>query len=426
MIGWSRALSTNRLAAWLRRPSVPKPLVWLAELGTAGYPAGVRRRLMILNLIAYLIVISTLGYIVQHAALDLVTYRPVILINIALLPIAVLVPLAHRYSEIAGGMLILVCEYVALIAFTAYLGTSAGIHLQYFVAAAAPFVVLGLERIRLVIVCVVCALLLHLAAWAYFPPERALIAAEQPVVDSLYVQAAATTVALIAAAVWYAFGLAERAQAETDRLLRNILPDAIVEHLKVHPGELIADSVDEASVLFADISGFVALSRRIGATGVVRLLNALISEFDALAARHGVEKIKTIGDAYMAAAGVPARSPNPAVQLARMALDMQAAVAQLAASGPAVQIRIGIATGPVMAGVIGTKKFSYDVWGDTVNLASRLEQSCRIGCIHVCETTHARLCDRFALEPHGPIDLKGVGPQRTWFLTAPAVASAGI
>jgi adenylate cyclase len=392
----------------------------LAELGTEGYPPDVRRRLMILNLVAYLIAITTAGYALQHASLDFEAYRPVILINLALVLIAVLVPLGHRLNEIAGGMILLICEYVALIAFTAYLGRTSGVHLQYFVAAAAPFLVLGLQRIRLVIACVCFGLLLHLFAWFYFSGEGSLIPVEPAVRDSLYVQAAVTTMGLIAATVWYAFRLAERARHETDQLLRNILPDSVVERLKAHPGEVVADSFPEASILFADISGFVVLSRRLGPEGVVRMLNELVSNFDRLAAKRGVEKIKTIGDAYMAAAGLPEPVADHAARIARMALDMHAEVARLAGeTGLSLQVRIGIATGPVLAGVIGTKKFSYDAWGDTVNLAARLEQTGRNGRIHLCETTRARLEAHFCFEPHGPIEIKGMGPQRTWFIVDP-------
>src|SRR5690606_31306822 len=322
-------------------------------------------RLLIVNLIAYLIAVTTAGYALQHVQLDYQTYKPIVFINLALLAMALTVPAMHRFSSIAGGMLIVVSEYVALMAFTMYLGRSSGIHLQYIVAAAAPFVVFGLERLKLVTTVVVLGLVLHLITWFKFPPEAALIKADQEVLDSLYTQAAISTVGLIAASVWYAFRLVERAQAETDALLRNILPDSVADRLKSRPGELIADTHDEVSVLFADISGFVGLARSLGASKVVNLLNEIVSEFDKLAAKHGVEKIKTIGDAYMAVAGLPDPTHDHAERLARMALDMLAVVERFRAeTGLSLQMRIGMAAGPVLAGVIGTRKFSYDVWGD--------------------------------------------------------------
>ena len=411
----ARLLASVRGLAWLR--PVGEVLNRLAELGTSGYPPEVRLRLKILNFIAYLIAITTFIYAVQQSFLDFTTYRPVILINVALIPAALLVPFGHRFSEIAGGMLLLIAECIALIAFTAYLGTTSGLHLQYFAMAAAPFVVLGLERIRLIVACIIAALTLHLVAWFNFPPDTAIIQADREVLDSLYTQAAITTMGILAATVWYAFRLVERAKSETDNLLRNILPENVVERLKAEPGVAIADSFDDASVLFADISGFVPLSRALGPARVVDLLNQLVRRFDSLAEHHGVEKIKTIGDAYMAVAGVPEQCPDHAARLARMGLAIHTEVRALAAqTGQNVKVRIGMASGPLMAGVIGTHKFSYDVWGDTVNLAARLEAAGNVDGIHVCCNTYETLKDQFEFVRHGTIDIKGVGAQETWFL----------
>ncbi len=346
----------------------------LAEAGTAPYPPDVRRRLKILNVMCYLIATTTLLYAIQQATTDFNTYAPMVFVNLALVVTVVMVPFAHRISEIAGGLLLVGAEYAALFAFTDFFSREGGAQLQYIIAAAAPFVIFGLQRIKLIVSVVLLGLTLHILAWFWFPAAGRINAWEQPVVDSLYTQAAITTVVLIAASVYYAFSLAEQAKAETDAVLRNVLPDAIVERLKANPGALIADSIEDASVMFADISGFVALTRRLGANATVDMLSRLVSEFDALAVRHGVEKIKTIGDAYMVVAGLPEPVPDHTARLARMGLAMLDTVAHYREeSGLAIKLRIGMASGPVTAGVIGTRKFSYDVWGDPVNLASRLE-----------------------------------------------------
>ncbi len=410
---WRRLSNTSVL----RR--VIDGVTYAAELGTSGYPPDVRRRLLIINLIAYLIAASTAIYALQHIKLDYQTYKPLVFINLALLVIALLVPAMHRFSPIAGGLAIVISEYVALMAFTFYLGRTSGMQLQYLVAAAAPFVVFGLERIRLVVAVVAIGLALHLIAWFRFPGEAAYIKASSDILDPLYVQAAITTAALIAASVWYAFRLVERARAETDTLLRNILPDSIADRLKARPGELIADSYAEATVLFADISGFVAIARQLGAERTVAMLNSLVSEFDALAARHGVEKIKTIGDAYMAVAGLPERSPDHTMRMARMALDMLTAIERVRAdTGLDLNMRIGMASGPVISGVIGTRKFSFDVWGDAVNIAARLENLGAKGRVHICPACREILEPAFTLEPRGPVDIKGVGQRETWFLVS--------
>lgn len=373
---------------------------------------------MILNMIAYLIAVSTLVYGIQNMFMDFEKYKPVIIINMALVFVSLLVPFSHRISDTAGGLIIVLAEYAALLAFTAYLGRSSGLHLQYIVAAAAPFVVFGLNRLRLIIPIILGGAALHVASWFWFPDSKALIVdADQHVINSLYTQAAITTFGLIAASVYYAFRLAENAKAETDTLLRNILPDSIVERLKSKPGEAIADSFHDASILFADISGFVPLARRLGAEKTVELLNAVVTEFDALAERHGVEKIKTIGDAYMVAAGVPEPMPDHLRRMARMALDIQDVAARIRKERAVdVNIRIGLASGPVMAGIIGRQKFSYDVWGDAVNLAARLEALSIPGRIHICPRCKAGLDREFVFESRGSMEIKGVGLQETWFL----------
>jgi adenylate cyclase len=398
------------LRAWGRR---------LAAAGTAGYPPDVKRRLKILNVMCYLIAVTTLLYATQQAATDYATNAVMVWVNIALVVTVLLVPLAHRINEIAGGLLLVGAEYAALFTFTEFFSREGGAHLQYIIGAAAPFVIFGLHRIKLVGFVVLLGLALHIIAWFRFPQIGPVAPEQQAAIDSLYTQGAITTVILIAASVYYAFSLAEEAKAETDAVLRNVLPDPIVERLKANPGGLIADAIDDASVMFADISGFVALSRRMGAHATVGMLSRIVSEFDALAVRHGVEKIKTIGDAYMVVAGLPEPVPDHTIRLARMGLDMLVTVERLRAEHDIqVNLRIGMASGPVMAGVIGTKKFSYDVWGDPVNLASRLEGQSVPGRILICPGCHEKLGDGFIYESRSPVEIKGIGAQEAWFLVA--------
>lgn len=399
----------------------------IAEAGTASYPPDTRRRLKILNMVAYLIAATTLIYAIQQTLQDFRTYAPMIALNIAIVVSMLMVPFAHRINEIAGGLLIVGIEYAALLGFGDFFSRDGGSQLQFIIAAAAAFVIFGLKRIWLIIGVVGLGLILHLYIWFSFPAEGRVAPHEQPVADSLYVQGAITTFVLIAACVWYAFSLVERAKAETDAVLRNVLPDAIVERLKASPGKTIADSIDDASVMFADISGFVALARQLGADQTVDLLSRIVSQFDALAVKHGVEKIKTIGDAYMVVGGLPEPAPDHTARLVRMAFDMLACIERLRAeSGLKLNIRVGVASGPVTAGVIGTKKFSYDVWGDPVNLASRLEGLSAPGRILICPSCREKLGDAFIYETRGTIDIKGVGDLETWYVVGaqPAAASA--
>jgi class 3 adenylate cyclase len=205
----------------------------------------------------------------------------------------------------------------------------------------------------------------------------------------------------------------------SERLLLNVLPQPIAERLKT--GEsLIVDRFDTVSVLFADIVGFTAMSSRTSPEELVTMLNDLFSTFDRLAEQHGLEKIKTIGDAYMVVAGIPQPVADHATAIAHMALDMMAGVAEYAARvGVPLTIRVGIHTGSVVAGVIGKKKFIYDLWGDTVNLASRMESTGLPGRIQVSEATYELLRDLFDFEERGPIEVKGKGQLSVYLLLGP-------
>jgi class 3 adenylate cyclase/HAMP domain-containing protein len=215
-----------------------------------------------------------------------------------------------------------------------------------------------------------------------------------------------------------------RKNEENERLLQNILPVTIAERLK-RGEKVIADSCCEATVLFADIVGFTDLSTRVPARELVELLNRLISDFDQLAKDHGVEKIKTIGDAYMAVAGVPYPRHDHAEAIAHFAIGMLCAVArQKTCDGTPVQLRIGINSGPVIAGVIGTHKFAYDLWGDTVNTASRMQSYGKPGCIQVTDATYSLLKHRFPFQPCGELQVKGKGHLPTYLLAAHAAVVA--
>lgn len=210
----------------------------------------------------------------------------------------------------------------------------------------------------------------------------------------------------------------EAEQARSEALLFNVLPAPIAVRLKSGE-EPIADNCSEVSVLFADIVGFTRLSAQVSPTEMVQMLNRIFSSFDRLATVHGLEKIKTIGDGYHAVAGIPVGRSDHAEAAATMALDMLETVERLAAeTGWPLKIRIGIASGgPVIAGVIGSRKYVYEVWGDVVNTASRMESHGIPCAIQVTEETRDRLRDSFTFEDRGSMEVKGKGPMRTYLLT---------
>jgi adenylate cyclase len=207
-------------------------------------------------------------------------------------------------------------------------------------------------------------------------------------------------------------------QAKAEDLLLNILPRSIADKLKAET-QTIADQFSSASILFADVVDFTPLSERLPPTEVVGLLDHLFSHFDALAERYELEKIKTIGDCYMVAAGVPSPRPDHARALALMALDMQLAMRSVDEVGHlGLTLRVGINSGPVVAGVIGRKRFLYDLWGDAVNTASRMESHGTSGRIQITRATKELLEDEFVCEPRGTIPVKGKGEVETWYLVA--------
>lgn len=209
---------------------------------------------------------------------------------------------------------------------------------------------------------------------------------------------------------------AEYAKSET--LLHNILPPSVAERLKENP-DVIADGHSPVTILFADMVDFTNLASRLSPEALVSLLNKVFSRFDALVVEMGVEKIKTIGDAYMVVAGLPEPRADHAQAMARLALAMAAATEEVSReSGEALQIRIGIHSGAVVAGVIGQKKFAYDIWGDAVNVAARMESHGAPGKIQISADTAALLGEEFSLEPRGEIEVKGKGTMQAFFLTA--------
>jgi guanylate cyclase len=207
-------------------------------------------------------------------------------------------------------------------------------------------------------------------------------------------------------------------QARSDRLLLNVLPKEIAVILKEEE-RTIADHIPAMSVLFADMVEFTPISERLSPEEVVHFLNEVFSYFDALSDKYGCEKIRTIGDSYMVACGIPIPRPDHAKALARMAIEMRDYISKLGGSGgEEVQFRFGLNSGPAVAGVIGKAKFHYDVWGDTINTASRMESHGVPGKIQITAATYELLKDSFLCEYRGQIEVKGKGSLQTWFLEA--------
>jgi len=216
--------------------------------------------------------------------------------------------------------------------------------------------------------------------------------------------------------VFYFVGQKNIFQQKSETLLLNILPKEIAAILK-NESRTIADHYEEASVLFADMVGFTPLSAQLPPVEMVELLNEVFSFFDSLLDKYGVEKIRTIGDSYMVASGVPRGRPDHAQALARMALDMRDYIStHTFRNGQRVSFRIGINSGSMIAGVIGRRKFVYDVWGDAVNIASRMESHGLGDAVQITQTTYELIKDEFVCEPRGTVNVKGKGEMEVWLV----------
>ena len=221
--------------------------------------------------------------------------------------------------------------------------------------------------------------------------------------------------AFIFAGMAYFVGQRDRLQRESDDLLHNILPDEIARRLKTDTA-MIADDYESVSILFADVVDFTPMSSKMTPAELVGLLNNLFTTFDAFVDQLGLEKIKTVGDAYMVASGVPEARSDHAHAIAELALLIRDHTTEEMINGHRLNLRIGIDSGPVVAGVVGTDKFAYDLWGDTVNTASRMESGGIPGAIQVTAATEALIRDEFVCEPRGVVNVKGKGDMSTYLL----------
>jgi len=390
----------------------------VVELGTSGYPPKTRRRLRNINVGCYSVAISCALFALTFALQDSARYRGAIAINLIMMAASLVVPLLHRIHEVAGALFVAFVLLLGLFSIIALVGSQSGIQINFIAASAMAFMIFELKRLPYILLVIGIAIVLHVAAWVLFPQGLLPGPPDKGFVLQLYITTVLTISVIVAVLVYFAFWTAEQAERETESLLHRVLPAQVAERLKASPEHSVSDNFNEAAVLFSDIVGFVPVSRSLGAARTVAMLNDLVHGFDNLAAEHGVEKIKTIGDAYMAAAGILRPAPDNAGCLARMALRMHdIAEATGTRFGVTLNLRVGIALGPVMAGVIGAHRFGYDIWGDAVNLAARLESSGKPGKIQVSQSFRDALHQSFVFAPRGPREIKGVGTIETFYLT---------
>jgi adenylate cyclase len=393
------------------------------RFGTERYPEKVARRLRAVNMGTRIAAVGHGFFAVVSFAYSTRFWWLALAHMVAMLLFAG-VPRLHRLGPRAGAVATIVLFYLDVLAFICLTGTGVGIQFYFLLLVALTVLYLGPEQIAATTVSGAVAAALIIVVQLTVPADTGLL--PWPLIVTGVLSNAVFSCGSLLLIVSYAFGevaraetAAEREYERSERLLANILPRSIAARLKREGTDVIADRHDEASILFADLEGFTAQASDMTPEDLVRFLNRVFSDFDRLVEWHGLEKIKTTGDSYMVVSGVPTARSDHAQALAVLALEMRAAAAEWRDSrGRTVPLRMGISSGPVVAGVVGTRKLFYDVWGDAVNVAARMETTGSAGKIQVSQDIYERLRDEFVLEFRGEIEVKGKGRMPTWFLLA--------
>lgn len=377
------------------------------------------------NIISAMVSLMTIPYILLYALYDWYGLLPAIIAFSPQIILYALAPFFHRFGPTSAALYLCCIWLIFGIGYCMFFGRESGLQFYFLAGAAASLLVFGPERLILSACVTIVALIAFLATETVFVAPLGFIRVEPIFLDTLYYLTVPFAFLLIFTTSYFAFKEASQAELAleseyefSERLLQNILPRAVAIRLRDHRTQLVADQIPSATILFADIVNFTPRAARWQPQQVIAFLGRVFSQFDAIASAHGLEKIKTIGDAYMVAGGLPEPKPDHEAAVARMALDLLDCCRKISQQvGEPVEVRIGLDTGPVVAGVLGPNKLLYDVWGDTVNTAAHMESHGVAGRIQVADCLKKRLEDRFDFELRGDIEVKGKGAMRVWFLT---------
>ena len=408
-----------------RKPAIQLP-AWLDRLISIGIvstdPLVIERQRCV-NVAAFAVAATALSHLIINAVHD---FRGLILVNadnMFMLAVSLLVPRLHRLGDHAGGIALVLAVLFGQMLIVWSLGLASALHIYYTLGGAMLFF-FGVENWRLFLGLFGLYVLALVLALNLAPVAGLVMPEDQSFRDMLSSQAMINTAAIIAALIFYALWDRDRARialqdehARSEALLGTLMPQAIAARLKSGREARIADKIDMLSVMFADLTGFTAAAHDLSPEEVVDFLDRLVRALDELCERHGVDKIKTIGDSYMAAGGFDGRAAAAAVAVGRLSLAMMEAIERQPPLGRRkLKLRVGIHCGPATAGVIGDTRFSYDVWGDAVNTASRMESYGEPGRIQVSEAFRDLTGDAFVFEERGATEIKGLGVRTTFFL----------
>ncbi len=404
---------------------------WLERIVSAGIVSTdpqIIRRQRITNvtalagsLNAFTRIAANFFYDAENLLLMQVTYA-----GIAILPL--LVHRLHRFGDIAGAAVLTIWFLASVTASSIFYGLQAQTQV-YFLLAAIVWFVFGLEHWRLAIGALLLACAVMLAVVNFAPLQGIAVVADERAIKFLAIQSIFNAIVINAGVLFYALFLLRRAEDELERqrarseaLVSVVLPEAVARRLRSGNETRIADRIENMSVLFADLVGFTPAAHEEPPETVVEYLDQFVRTFDLMCETYGVDKIKTIGDSYMAVGGLNGGSVGGVIGIGRLALEMLKVQHRSAPLGVRkLELRVGIHYGTAIAGVIGDTRISYDLWGDAVNMASRMQSHGVPGRIQVSEEYRAAAGERFLFEERGDTEIKGIGVARTFFLLGPRV-----
>jgi adenylate cyclase len=367
------------------------------------------------------------SHLVSNALYDLEGMMVIHAYNALMVVLELFIPRLHRRGPNVGAITLLVLITLGNFFVAVMLGRDSSLQVYFTLMPAGIMLLVGVENWRTWLPFVVTAALALLATMYLFPPQGFVVPGDTVIRQSLANHAMINAMLVNGVLIFYALTLLRRAQGElqvalgrSDTLLSILMPAPVAERLKSEPDGAIADRLDDVTILFADLVGFTAAAHDLPPEDVVAWLDGLVRDWDDLCAVHGVEKIKTVGDSYMAAAGIGEAGGDGPVRMGRFALGMLAALEHRAPLGDRrLSVRIGIHRGKATAGVIGRSRMGYDLWGDAVNTASRMESTGEPGRIHVSDAFRAAAGTAFHFAPRGTVEAKGIGAMTTWYLTGP-------
>ena len=409
----------------------PRWLERLVSIGIVSTDPQVVRRQRCVNVAAIATAANTVGHLITNGLHDFRGLAIVNAYNVLMIAASLSIPRLHRRGEHAGAIALIVLVLIGHLFVMWSFGLASDLQV-YFTLAGVMLFFFGVQNWRLFLAFFGLYVAVLVLVLNFAPVSGHVIPEDEKFREFLSRSAMINMIILNAALLFYALAALHRAEVElqdqyerSEALIEAVMPQPIATRLKSGREERIADHIETLSVVFADLVGFTEAAHDLPPEEVVAFLDGLVRTFDALAEANGVEKIKTIGDSYMAAAGFDGRAAEGAVAAGRLALAMLTAIAHQPPLGARkLTLRIGIHCGPATAGVIGDTRFSYDVWGAAVNVASRMESHGVPGRIQVSEAFRALTSDAFAFEERGTTDIKGIGETVTFFLTGPRAQSA--